>query len=337
MATLILTEDQNMLATNAREVVEAEAPISRFRALRDRGEVFDAELWAHLTENGWPAMPFSEDDGGLGMGLAEVAIIMEALGRQMVSTPMLSAVYAARLDPSFGAQEGRVLALAWREDARDASPARCDTRVQDGRLTGTKLGVLDGQTAEAFVVSARDGDGIALFRVDASEVNVVPLTRVDRRDAANIHLVDAPAVRLPGGLAELEAALIDGTVVMASEALGAMEGAFALTKAFLHERKQFDVPIGSFQAVQHRMVDVFMQIELTRSAVLQAAREPTRAMAGLAATKTSETFLHVVKEATQLHGGIGVTDECDVGFYTKRAIVVARELGDGPITWWNSR
>lgn len=320
---LLLSEDQVMLADSAREFLDAEAPPSRFRALRDAGKVHDADLWARLVELGWPSIPFSEDQGGLGMGLAEVAIVIEAMGYRLVAAPMVSAVGASVLDPSFGAQAGRVLGVAWREHARDRDPARVATVATDGRITGRKLGVLDGTTAEAFVVSARVGDEIGLFRVKASDATVIPLSRIDHRDAADVVFEGAPGERLDGGLDLLRRGVEAMDVANAAEWLGGMCGAFDRTKAYLHERRQFGVPIGSFQALQHRAVDLFIQIELCRSAVMQAAREPTSAWVELARIKCAETYLAVAKESVQMHGGIGMTDECDIGFFTKRAMVAA--------------
>lgn len=323
MTTLLLSEDQAVLASSAREVLERVAPVSVFRALRDAGRVHDPALWAQLVELGWSAIPFSEAHGGLGMGLPEVAVLMEALGTQLVATPMLSAVAAAVVDPGFGSAQGRVLALAWREAARGQDPAQVRTEVRGGRLHGRKRGVLDGTTAEAFVVSALEGGAVRLFRVAAADAGVVPLSRVDHRDAADLVLAGAPCEPVEGGLELLQTAVRHVHVARAAEQLGEMAELFRRTKAWLSERRQFGVPIGSFQVLQHRMVDLFMQIELCRSAVLQAAREPTEAWSELARIKCAEVALLVAKESVQMHGGVGMTDECDVGLFVKRGMVAA--------------
>ena len=321
MSPLVWTEEQELLAQSARDVLGGAAPLAGLRARRAAGLVQDAPLWAQLVELGWPAIPVPEAQGGLGLGLPEVAVVMEALGAHLAATPMASTVVAARLDPDFGV--GRVLALAWREHARDRDPARVASRVEDGRLWGTKRAVLDASVADAFVVSARVGSEIGLFRVAASDAQRTPLARVDGRDAADVRFDGAPAEPLLGGLEALGEALDHLAVALAAEHLGGMQAVLDRTLAWLRERVQFGVPIGSFQALQHRAVDLFMQVELCRGAVLQASREPTHAWAELARIKCGEVYLQVAKEAVQLHGGIGMADECDVGLFLKRAMVAA--------------
>lgn len=322
---LVFTEDQELLAESAKEVLEAEAPISRFREVRDSGAVQDERLWRKLTELGWPAIPFPEEQGGLGWGLAELAIVQEALGRGLALTPMLSVLLAGVLDPEAGAAEGAVVALAWQE-GRAFDPAQVQARF-DGTLTGFKRDVLDARAASSFVVSARDGDGIALFRVAASDAQVTALDRLDGRDCGHVAFEGASATRLQGGLAELQAALDSATVALAAEMLGGASAAFAMTLGYLKERVQFDVPIGSFQALQHRAVDCYTQLALARSVVVAAARDPSPRLASLVKARCSDTYLHIAKEAVQLHGGIGMTDEHDIGFHLKRAWVAGQTLG----------
>jgi alkylation response protein AidB-like acyl-CoA dehydrogenase len=323
---LILTEDQVLLQESAEQVVAAEAPVSRFRELRDAGLTQDAKLWAQLTDMGFPAIPFAEDDGGMGWGLPEVAVVMESLGRTLALTPMGSVLLGGLLDPESGAAGGAVVALAWQESGSlDRSAAKA--RFTEGRLQGVKRHVLDGGAASTFIVTARDGDELALFRVAAEHARVQPLHRADSRDAAHVHFEAAPAVRIEAGGAELERSVEWATVALAAEMLGGAQAAMAMTLGYLKERVQFDRPIGSFQALQHRAVDMYTAVELARACVLAAARDPQPALVSLAKARANDTYLKVAREAIQLHGGIGMTDEHDVGFHLKRALVAAGTLG----------
>lgn len=324
-----LTEDQQLLADSAKQILETEAPISRFRTLRDEGKTHDQPLWAQLVELGWPAIPFSEEDGGMGWGLPEICIVMESLGQHLAMTPMLSVMLAGILDPEAGAAEGRVVALASREGHPHQGPeiSPCSARVEGGLLTGAKHPVLDGMAADVFLVTAMDGDDLALFRVEATHADRQLLGRVDHRDAAQVHFEEAPAQRLPVTLANLEKAMDQATVAISAEMLGGAQAALDMTLAYLKERVQFDKPIGSFQVLQHRAVDCYIAIELARAAVYAAARDPAPLLVSLAKTRCNDAFMEVAKEAVQLHGGIGMTDEHDIGFFLKRARVASQTLG----------
>ena len=324
-----LTEDQQLLADSAKQILDAEAPISRFRTLRDAGLSHDTVLWEQLVELGWPAIPFAEDDGGMGWGLPEITIVMEALGPHLAMAPMLSVVLAGTLDPEAGAAAGRVVALASREGAPHQSPeaSPCETRVEGGRLTGLKCPVLDGMAADVFLVSAMDGNELALFRVDAAHAQRQDLGRLDNRDAARVSFEEAPATRLPVTLDELNIAIDHATVALCAEMLGGAQSALDMTLSYIKERVQFDVPIGSFQVIQHRAVDCYIAVELARAAVYAAARDPDPLLVSLAKTRCNEAYLSVAKEAVQLHGGIGMTDEHDIGFHLKRAHVACQTLG----------
>ncbi|MCO4747963.1 MAG: acyl-CoA dehydrogenase family protein, partial [Proteobacteria bacterium] len=323
---LILDEDQELLQTSAKDVLEAESPIARFRELRDAGELTDTKLWAELAELGWPAIPFTEAQGGLGWGLPEAVIVLEQMGRTLALTPMLSVLLGGSLDPDAESISGKVVALAWQE-SREPELLQIETRFKNRTLSGIKRGVLDGMAAEELIVSAWDGDKLALFRVNASDADRRPLHRIDHRDAADIHFDGVRAERLPGGANELRTALHAGVVGLSAEMLGGSRAALRSTLAFIKERVQFDRPIGSFQALQHRIVDAYIAVELLHSAVLSASRDPSRANVALVKATANETYMRVAKEAIQLHGGIGVTDESDIGFFIKRAMVASQTLG----------
>ncbi|MDP6932314.1 MAG: acyl-CoA dehydrogenase family protein [Myxococcota bacterium] len=324
-----LDEDQLLLAESAVPVLEAGAGPDRFRALRDSGQTLDATLWEQLVELGWPGIVFPEDRGGLGWGLPELVVVMEALGHRLAVTPMLSTVLAGILDPEAGSAEGRVVALAWEDGPLDRglSVHAGAARVQGGVLTGEKRRVLDGMAAESFVVLGEQDGAPALFRVDAAHVRRAALDRIDSRDAADVHFDGVPAVPLAATVEDLAVALDQGAVALSAEMLGGAQAALDATVAYLKERVQFDVPIGSFQALQHRVVDGYIAVELARSAVHAAARDPSPGRVSLAKTRSNDAYAHVAREAIQLHGGIGMTDEHFIGFHLKRAQVASMTLG----------
>ena len=318
------SEEQQMLAESASEVLAAASGPSRLRDLLAAGERVDTALWEQLVELGWPAIPVDERDGGLGWGLAEQAVVFEALGRHLAPTPMLSTV----LLPGT-ALDGRVTAVAWQERAGDGGlePDDCASAYGDGRLTGQKVEVLDGGAAHRFLVTALDRGEVRLFHVDAGDATVARVPRMDGRDVATVRFDGAPATPAEPSLDDLRVALDHAAIALAAEALGGAQAVFDLTLAYLKERVQFDQPIGSFQALQHRAVDCFVAIELARASVNAAAARPTPQLASLAKARAGEAYRHVAKEAVQLHGGIGMTEECDVGFYLKRAMALSHTLG----------
>jgi len=323
--TLLWSDDEQMLMDSARAWADGEHPVSRFRALRDGGRRWDAAVWAELIELGWPAIGLPEDQDGLGLGAR--AAITESLGRNLVPTPLISAWLTADLDPAADAEQGEVRALAWEEQTSRGRPLFVQSTVVDGRLTGHKRAVLDPGPARAWLVTAREAGTVGVYRVPLDAGNVTTTTRIDMRDACDVQFTDAPSERIAGAGA-LQAALDRATVALCAEMVGGMQAAMEMALAYTTERKQFGVPIGSFQSVQHRMVDCFIQIELARSTVMAALRDPTVAQVALAKACCSDTYVHVAYEAIQFHGGIGVTDEHDIGFHLKRARVAARTFGD---------
>lgn len=331
---LVLSDEQQALADSAREVVEAQW---RLDQLRGDGWTDVRGRQAAMGELGWTALAVAEEDGGLGLGLAEAAVLFEALGRHLVPTALLSTTVLAGpcLGPDSPWLEGlidgtAVLALAAQEPGSRSQPG-WSAQVVDGRLSGAKCWVLDGADADAFVVTATQGSQRVLVSVAAADATVVPQTALDHRIIATVSFHDAPCTVLDAGPDRLEAVLDDARVLLAAEMLGGMQAALERTLAWLHERHQFGVPIGSFQSLQHRAADCFVDIELARSAVLAASRasaEDLPQLACLAQSLCSEAFVRVSGEALQMHGGIGMTDEHDIGMFLKRAKVCAVLLGD---------
>jgi len=365
--SLVLGEDQELLAKTAADFVAERSPLSRVRALRDADDPlgFSPALWKAMAELGWVGIPFPEVYGGAGLGMAELAIVLEALGRALAPEPFLATVLLGGQAILRGGSEAQrsawlprvcageaCLALASEERAGAGDllcvATRAEAEGQGWRLEGEKAPVLDGPAAQAFVVAARtagaprDREGVSLFLVpaDAAGLEVLRLRRVDGRGAAalrlrGVHVGAEALLGAPGaGRAILEPVLDLATAGLAAEMLGSAEEALARTLHYLKHRVQFGVPIGSFQALKHRAARLFIEVELCRSAVLAAVRAldagaaDATALVSLAKARASELAVHVADEAVQMHGGIGMTDEHEIGFFLKRARVAACTLGD---------
>lgn len=364
---LALSEDQELLAKTAADFAAERSPVSRFRALRDAADPvgFSKALWKEMAELGWLGIPFPEAHGGAGMGLAELLLVLEPLGRGLAPEPFLGTLLLGGQALLLGGSEDqqrrwlpRVIAgdafltLAWQErgsryDLRCVA-TRAERRGGTWRLSGEKLQVPDAAVADALVVVARsaggerDASGISLFLVEAGArgLEVEPQQRVDARPVARLRLdgvqVGAEAILGDAGQGgELLEAVVDRAAVgLCAEMLGGMSEAFERTLAYLKQRVQFGVPIGSFQALKHRAAELFIEIELARSCVMAAARAidagspEAPALVSLAKARCSDAFVQVGSEAVQMHGGIGMTDEHDIGFYLKRARAAAATFGD---------
>ena len=364
---LALTEDQELIAKTAADFVAEKSPISRVRELRDKNDAlgFSRPLWEEMAELGWVGIPLPEAHGGAGLGLGELAVVMEALGRTLAPEPFLSSVLLAGQALTLAGTEAqqeawlpgiaageKLATLAFQEPRSRYDLRRVATRAEregDGwKLTGDKIQVLDAGAADLLIVSARtagdeaDADGIGLFLVPAGApgLEITAQNRVDHRPAGLVRLggVTVPADAQLGSAGEcgdvLEDVIDRATVGLCAEMLGAMVEAFELTLAHLKERQQFDVPIGSFQALKHRAADVFMEIELARSTVMAAARgvdegaADARRLVSLAKARCSDAFVLATNEGVQMFGGVGMTDEYDIGFYMKRARAAEMTFGD---------
>ncbi len=364
---LVLNEEQNMLDQTAKDFIKNNSPVSRMRKLRDDDDplCYSKEMWREMAELGWNSILFSEENGGMGLGMAEEVLITEAMGRGLAPEPYLSSVMLAGQALAIGGtQELReqwlgpiiegenVLALAYQEKGGRYDLNRVTTRAEkasDGyRLNGEKTQVLDGYGADAIIVSARtsgeegDADGITLFLIP-KETSGLTVTRQFRADSRNVALVQMKDVEIPesnvvgtvGKGGELLSRVIDlATIALCGEMLGGMSFAFDRTLDYMKERVQFDVVIGTFQALKHRATKMFMELELSRSVVMAAARaldenaENTAILVSTAKARCSDAYILITNEAVQILGGIGMTDEEDVGFYMKRARVAEMTFGD---------
>lgn len=366
MTSFVLDESEKMIADTAGRFFAERAPVGQLRVLRDgrdpRG--YDPEVWRGMADMGFCGLLISEAYGGVALGHFSAGLVSYAIGRNLSRTPMLSTAIlgagALRLSsneflkasvlPKIASAEW-IVTLACDETSRH-STSHCDSRARtegDGYvLDGRKIFVLDGQAADrlivvAHVTSTQTASGpIALFIVDPSlaGVTVTPRDVVDNSNIANVTFRD---VRLPrtailsdteNGRAILDRALNAGRACLAAEALGLADEVFDRTLEYLKQREQFGVKIGSFQALQHRAANLYCELQLARSAVLAALRaldeaDPQAARAvSLAKAKMGEVGRIVTDEAVHLHGGIGMTDECDIGLFMKRMRVIDTAFGD---------
>ncbi len=374
MAQLVLTEDQELLAQTALDYVRANSPVSRVRELRDAGDPvgFSRSMWQDMAQLGWVGILIPEEYGGAGMGLADFAVVMEALGRNLAPEPFLSTVLlAGQLLVEAGSPEQKrawlpgvaagdtILSLAYQEahSRYDLNRVGTTATAEDGawRITGQKIQVLDGYAADALIVSARsagaeaDPDGISLFVVpkDAPGLSIVPQSRVDCRAVALLELDGVKIgtesmIGAEGAGSQVLSRVVDrATVGLCAEMLGGMTQIFDNTLEYLKTRTQFGAVIGSFQALKHRAARLFMDIELARSTVMAAARAVDAGEAEaetficLAKARCSDTFVLAANEGVQMHGGIGMTDEHEAGFYIKRARVAEMTFGDA--AWHRER
>lgn len=363
---LSYSSDQQLLKDSAERFVQNDYPFEARRKLVASEDGFSRKNWAVFADLGWLMMPFAEEDGGLGGSPVETMILMEAFGAGLVVEPYLatvvlgggaiaeggSAAQKAALLPAIG--EGKLhMALAYAEENSRFNPARVETTARkDGGgyvLDGVKIAVLNGQSADKLVVSARskgavgDEGGITLFLVDraAPGVSVRAYTTVDGLRAADITFAgvavgnDAVVGAVDGGLELLQKVIDLGVAAVCAEAVGAMTALNDLTLDYLKTRQQFGVPIGSFQVLQHRMADMYMACEESRSMTLMASikvsesdtRERSRAQSA-AKIQIGRAGRLIGQEAVQMHGGIGVTDELSVAHYFKRLTMIDTLFGD---------
>jgi alkylation response protein AidB-like acyl-CoA dehydrogenase len=354
---LYLSDEQQMLADTARQFMGETAPVSHLRALRDANDAtgFSCDLWRQFGEMGFAGMLVPEDQGGLGLGHVEAGVVLEEIGRNLTPSPFLSTAVAAvaaikgtghadRWFPGIVAGQ-TVAAIAIDEGAKFTGRVkmRAERSGNGFRLSGTKQFVHHAHAADLLLVAATTADGAAptLFVVDpkAAGLTIDPQRLADASLASRLTLdgvaVDADAV--VGEVdddAPLRRLLAAGRVGASAELLGAGGGAMDMTANYLKQRKQFGTLIGSFQALQHRAAHLYAEMEVARAAVLKAQQlldtgsgDADRAVAVAKAMTGIATTLSV-QEAVQMHGGIGMTDEYDVGFFMKRARVLAELFGD---------
>ena len=361
---LYLNDEQTMLRDTAKDFVAEHAPVSHLRALRDADDAtgFSRDLWKQFAEMGLNGILVPEAHGGLGLGHVEAGGVLEEIGRNLSPSPFLATAVAAVEALKGSAQAERwfpgivagdtVAALAIDEGAkhRDRIAMTAERSGNGFRLTGAKQFVTHGHVADLLIVAARtagspdDADGVTLFAVprDAAGLTASPERLADAGLAARMTFegveVDADAVigEVDAGRDPLGRLLRAGRTGAAAELLGVGGGAMDMTVGYLKERKQFGVAIGSFQALQHRAAHLYSEMEVARAAVLKAQQlldsgadaETVDAAVSIAKAMTGMATTLSVQEGIQMHGGIGMTDEYDIGFYMKRARVLTEMFGD---------
>ena len=363
MTSLLETEDETMLRDAARGFLADAAPVANLRANRDQGRPFDTGLWREMAQMGWAGVLVPEAQGGADMGHRAAGILAEEMGRTLAASPFISsAVMAATTLRAAASQqaeqaltaitEGRLIYAVALDEGRKHAPlntALVAQRVGNGfRLTGIKALVADGGSAQRVLVLARtagsagEAAGLTLFDIPADRAGLHKMARatVDSRDHAQMVFDGVEATgdevlgTLDDGWALLARGVQAGQAAVAAELLGVAGGAYGMTVGYLKERKQFDRTIGSFQALQHRAAHLWAEIEVTASAIANAGRvlDATPTQAGLAVSlakaRAAQTVDLAVREGVQMHGGIGMTDAYDIGFYMKRARVGSEWLGD---------
>ncbi|MEM1415994.1 MAG: acyl-CoA dehydrogenase family protein [Myxococcota bacterium] len=354
------SEDQKLLAKTVADFAKKESTVERFRKLRNAdGEGFERSTWKQMAELGWLSVPFAEELGGFGGSSVDVGLVLEELGKSLVPEPYLASVVLAgaaiRLAGSVEQQaellepllEGdQVLALAYAErGARYATSRLSTTAEADGSgwvIRGEKVFVLAGHAAERFVVSAEVAGEPGLFVVDADAAGVERATvgLIDGRRGANLRFDGARArMRLEAAPAAevLEHVMDLAAAAAVAEGVGVCHAMLQMTVEYLKTREQFGAKIGSFQALQHRAVDMFVEMELLRSIALEAVGRADATGEGKAARQAAISAAKlqlatggafIARQAIQLHGGIGVTDEHDVGLYFKRLHALMSLFGD---------
>lgn len=365
MSTLVMNEELQMLRDSAHSFIQKESPVEALRKLRDSRDEngYSKDLWRGMVDMGWTSLTIPEDHSGMGYEYVGLAPIMEEIGRSLVASPFFATVVLgaslvqragsdaqkSEILPAVAAGE-KLLALAL-EEGNHHSPTQIATQAaptDNGyALSGTKTFVLDGHIADTLIVPARtsgnagDTNGITLFLVDANQadVEIERTMMVDSRNAARVTLneVSVPSAAIlgevDGGFAPLEQTLDIGRAALAAEMLGVANEAFERTTNYLKTRKQFGRHIGSFQALQHRSSQMFCELELCKSVVLKALmavdeEDPNLPeLASMAKYTLGETTKRVTREAIQMFGGIGMTDEEEIGFFLKRAIAAEQTLG----------
>jgi alkylation response protein AidB-like acyl-CoA dehydrogenase len=362
---MTLNEDQSMLRDSARDFMKTEAPVAHLRKFRDMGckDGFSHDLWKQFAEMGFTGILIPEDQGGLGMGHVEAGIVLEEIGRNLAPSPFLSTSVGAveALKAADKATRDRwfpvilsgdaVIGLAIDEGSKHR-PQKINLKAERAgngfKLSGKKQFVVQGTSADLLIVAARtagaagETDGITLFAVekDAAGLSADAVRLVDSGMAAHLTLdgvevtADAVIGDVDGGWSVLSRMLDAGRVGAAAEMVGVGSGVMDMTFDYLKQRKQFGQLIGEFQALQHRAAHLYGEIESARSIVLKAqnlmdeGHKNAEQYVAAAKAKAGLACNLAVREGVQMHGGIGMTDEYDVGFYMKRDRALSEFFGD---------
>ncbi|MEZ4440733.1 MAG: acyl-CoA dehydrogenase family protein [Polyangiaceae bacterium] len=354
-----LTEDQKMIRQSVKDFVKKELPLERMRKMREDELGMSRQVWKQMGELGWLGIAYPEALGGFGGRFVDASLVLEQLGRALVHEPYLeSTVAAGRVVLELGSEAQKseilgpmiagdeVLSLAFLEEASRFGAEPCATtatKVDGGwRVVGDKRWVLAGNAADQLIVTARSGDGLLAFavRADADGVGKKTVKTMDGRRAAMIHfdtlVADDRRLGEPGAAAAaVEKAFDYAAAGAVSEGYGVIKSALDMTVEYLKTREQFGVKIGSFQVLQHRAVDMFIESQLAQSVAIMSAikvddedPEVRRRSVSAAKAQLALSGKYVSQQATQLHGGIGVTEEHDITLFFKRMHALNTLWGD---------
>ena len=362
---LVLSEEEQFLKDTAKNFAEERSPISHFRSLRDSNDpnLWDKNIWLEMVKLGWPGILIPEEFGGSNFGVTGIGVILQECAKTLTPSPLFATgVLGAYAISEFGNDDqknnylpkivnGEITTALAVDEISHHDPSATELIAKKNNsgftLSGKKIFVIDGASADLLIVLARtsgskgDSTGLSLFFIDSDQsgIEAKKLDMADSRNYANIYFNDV-SVDKSSLLGDLETAgetvesILDiGRIAISAEMLGNAESAFEITLDYLKQRKQFGALIGSFQALQHRAAEMFCEIELTKSSVLAAMRaadensNELQRLSSLSKTVAGETLHLVSNEAIQMHGGIGVTDEYDIGFFLKRARVTEQIFG----------
>tara|TARA_B100000767_G_scaffold3237_1_gene3090 strand:- start:630 stop:1754 length:1125 start_codon:yes stop_codon:yes gene_type:complete len=359
--TLIINEEQKMLKESTKEFLDSKSPLSSMRNLRDNNfQTYNKDLWVEMVEMGWTSLTIPEKYNGLNFGYVGLGQVLEEMGRKLTVSPIISTVLMSSTLINLSKNEilktklfqeimngSKLLTLA-HEEGKHHNSNSLDTLISKEEdffvLNGKKNFVIDGSISDYLIVSAKDESGsntlIVLVDADTNGIKFNHKVHMDSRTYSDITFNNVKIEKdnflssNGDGFSILDKTFDIARIGLASEMLGSVQEAFEITMAYLKEREQFGVKIGSFQALQHRSALMFGEIELCKSIVLKALQSidsndsNLSKQASLAKAKLGLVFKLVSNEAVQMHGGIGVTDDADVGFFLKRARVIQRILGD---------
>ena len=359
--SLVINEEQNMLKSSAKELLDLKSPISLMRELRDDNyNQFDPDLWKEMVEMGWTALTVPEEYNGLNFGYVGLGQVIEEMGKKLTVSPMISTVLISTTIVGLSKNEvlksklfdeimsGKKLCTLAHEESSHHNPNIDLSIISNNNekfiLNGKKRFVIDGTISDYLIVSANSesNGSLELVIIDSKSKGITFNNKVhmDSKIYSDISFNNVEFSKdnflstENDGKKILKKALDIACVGLAAEMLGNIQQAFDMTIQYLKEREQFGVKIGSFQALQHRSAIMFGEIELCKSIVLKALQaidsgdENLPELASLAKSKLGLTSKLVTNEAVQMHGGIGVTDDADIGFYLKRVRVSQRIFGD---------
>ena len=332
-------EDVRLVRESANDLLRGLGGLSRMREQRFTTVGFDRNVWSRLCEMGWLGMRVAEDAGGSGMGMRAAVQVGIAAGTYLLPEPLIGGMTASRLlrgDAQAQQISGEKIYLpAWQETANSLDSAQGNTRFVDGKVSGVKRFVWQGCGADGFVISTPQGCALVQAGTASMSIRATPLQ--DGGHWAEVECNEVPAIALAGG--DIEEALDEAALLESAYLLGSAQAAFSMTLEYMRSRRQFDKPIGSFQALQHRAADLRIAIALAEASVENAARvidagehKSTRQLAvSRAKARCSDTALLVTRQAVQLHGAIGYTDEYDVGLFLRSAMCHAAMAGSSAV------